>query len=48
MDGNRRFARRANRVVMSGHEQGYDSLLNVMDYCADVGVKVRPPFSIHH
>jgi len=40
MDGNRRFARRFNNAAMAGHERGYDALLDVIDYCAHLGVQI--------
>ncbi|KAL7412089.1 putative undecaprenyl diphosphate synthase-domain-containing protein [Mrakia frigida] len=33
MDGNRRFAKLRNRRVIEGHEQGFESLKNVLEVC---------------
>ncbi len=40
MDGNRRWARRNDRPPTEGHEEGRDTLEDVVDWCLDIGVRV--------
>lgn len=39
MDGNRRFADRLGKPTIAGHERGYDSMLDALSWCLDVGVE---------
>lgn len=38
MDGNRRFARTHNMRIASGHEQGFERLLDVLQWSLELGV----------
>ncbi|CAG8764018.1 1371_t:CDS:2, partial [Acaulospora morrowiae] len=40
MDGNRRFARKMNRLVVEGHYMGYNAMYEMLDICLHLGVKV--------
>lgn len=40
MDGNRRWAKRNLFSIPHGHSKGVDAMRNVVDKCADLGVKV--------
>ncbi|TXG73870.1 hypothetical protein EZV62_002449 [Acer yangbiense] len=39
LDGNRRFARKHNLPVEAGYRSGFLSLLSVLKYCSELGVK---------
>ncbi|KAF8029155.1 hypothetical protein BT93_E1742 [Corymbia citriodora subsp. variegata] len=39
MDGNRRFAKKQNMVEGEGHRAGYKSLISMLKYCYELGVK---------
>lgn len=39
MDGNRRFAKKQNMVEGEGHRAGYKSLISMLNYCYELGVK---------
>lgn len=39
MDGNRRYAKRRNLPVGEGHKAGYLSLMSLLRYCFEMGVK---------
>jgi len=45
MDGNRRFARRRGEKSVEGHSHGYDSLLKVLEWSLELGVKVATVFA---
>ncbi|KAJ4719005.1 Alkyl transferase [Melia azedarach] len=39
MDGNRRYAKKKNMEVEAGHRRGFSSLMLVLKYCYELGVK---------
>jgi len=39
MDGNRRFARKENIPRAEGHKRGFDKLMEVLQWCLEIGVK---------
>ncbi|OWM68315.1 hypothetical protein CDL15_Pgr004797 [Punica granatum] len=39
MDGNRRFAKKQHLLEGDGHKAGYESLLSILTYCYELGVK---------
>ena len=39
MDGNRRYANKLNSALPSGHKAGYSSLMSMLLYCYELGVK---------
>ncbi|KAI4386861.1 hypothetical protein MLD38_004749 [Melastoma candidum] len=39
MDGNRRFAKKRHMVVGDGHKAGFESLITILNYCYQLGVK---------
>lgn len=39
MDGNRRFAKKQHMLEGDGHKAGYESLLSILNYCYELGVK---------
>ncbi|KAJ4714064.1 Alkyl transferase [Melia azedarach] len=39
MDGNRRYAKKKNIEVGAGHKHGFSSLMSVLKYCYELGVK---------
>ncbi|PON50011.1 Decaprenyl diphosphate synthase-like [Parasponia andersonii] len=39
MDGNRRYAKKHNSHVGTGHKAGYSSLMSMLAYCYELGVK---------
>lgn len=39
MDGNRRFAKKRHLVEGDGHRAGYRSLMSILNYCYELGVK---------
>ncbi|KAK4780941.1 hypothetical protein SAY87_017047 [Trapa incisa] len=39
MDGNRRFAKKQHLVEGDGHRAGYKSLISILNYCYELGVK---------
>ena len=39
MDGNRRYAKKSNSAVGAGHRAGYSSLMSMLVYCYELGVK---------
>lgn len=45
MDGNRRFATRRGHPAHTGHASGYSTMLRVLEWCLDLGVKVATVFA---
>ncbi|MBI2054345.1 MAG: di-trans,poly-cis-decaprenylcistransferase [Candidatus Staskawiczbacteria bacterium] len=43
-DGNRRWARQRGLATFSGHQEGYDNLLNFSEWCKNRGVKALTAF----
>ncbi|XP_062102762.1 dehydrodolichyl diphosphate synthase 6-like [Humulus lupulus] len=39
MDGNRRFAKKQNEATIAGHKAGYSSMVTMLGYCYELGVK---------
>ncbi|KAL4328176.1 hypothetical protein AHAS_Ahas13G0173900 [Arachis hypogaea] len=39
MDGNRRFAKKSNLAEGIGHKAGFPSLISMLRYCYELGVK---------
>lgn len=39
MDGNRRYAKKKNSATVTGHRAGYSSLMSLLRYCYELGVK---------
>ncbi|XP_056176559.1 dehydrodolichyl diphosphate synthase 6-like [Syzygium oleosum] len=39
MDGNRRYAKRRNLVEGDGHRAGFSSLMTILGYCYDLGIR---------
>ncbi|EXB95131.1 Dehydrodolichyl diphosphate synthase 6 [Morus notabilis] len=39
MDGNRRYAKKQNSAEGAGHKAGYSSLMSMLGYCYELGVK---------
>ncbi|KAK2643321.1 hypothetical protein Ddye_025084 [Dipteronia dyeriana] len=39
LNGNRRFARKHNLPIEAGYRSGFLSLLSVLKYCSELGVK---------
>ncbi|KAK4764019.1 hypothetical protein SAY87_013457 [Trapa incisa] len=39
MDGNRRFAKKRHLLEGDGHKAGYESLISILNYCYQLGVK---------
>ncbi|XP_062102757.1 dehydrodolichyl diphosphate synthase 6-like [Humulus lupulus] len=39
MDGNRRYAKKQNAHTVAGHKAGYSSLVSMLGYCYELGVK---------
>ncbi|XP_030485895.1 dehydrodolichyl diphosphate synthase 6 [Cannabis sativa] len=39
MDGNRRYAKKQNERTIAGHKAGYSSLISMLGYCYELGVK---------
>ena len=39
MDGNRRYARKEHIPRAEGHKRGFDKLMEVLQWCLEVGVK---------
>ncbi|XP_029174608.1 dehydrodolichyl diphosphate synthase complex subunit DHDDS-like isoform X1 [Nylanderia fulva] len=38
MDGNRRYAKKRNMAKMDGNKKGYDKLIEVIDWCTNLGI----------
>ncbi|KAI6671599.1 hypothetical protein NL676_006484 [Syzygium grande] len=41
MDGNRRYAKRRNLVEGDGHRAGFSSLMTILGYCYDLGIRLQ-------
>ncbi|XP_037494746.1 dehydrodolichyl diphosphate synthase 6 isoform X2 [Jatropha curcas] len=39
MDGNRRYAKKGNLKLGAGHQAGFESLISILMYCYELGVK---------
>ncbi|KDP43760.1 hypothetical protein JCGZ_22387 [Jatropha curcas] len=39
MDGNRRYAKKGNLKLGAGHRAGFESLISILKYCYELGVK---------
>lgn len=46
MDGNRRFAAAHQIEVDAGHEAGKDKLVDVLDWCLEVGVRILTVYAL--
>ena len=46
MDGNRRFAAEHQIEVDAGHEAGKDKLVDVLDWCLEVGVRILTVYAL--
>ena len=39
MDGNRRWAKRSGQQTIAGHQSGYSTLVQILEYCKEFGVE---------
>jgi ditrans,polycis-polyprenyl diphosphate synthase len=46
MDGNRRYAKNKGMEKIKGHHEGFDKLIQVMEWCLILGIKVVTVYAL--
>jgi ditrans,polycis-polyprenyl diphosphate synthase len=45
MDGNRRYAKRMKQETREGHNKGFDTMMDILDFCYQLGVEAVTVFA---